>query len=65
MVTRVGRSPLKEEVVERNAKVNEATIAAHERLEQELEKLGVDTKPRFEIEPPLGSSRTRLHNRNG
>ena len=65
MVTRVRRSPLREEVVERNAKVNEATIAAHERLEQELKKLGVDTKPRFEIEPPLGSIRTRLHSRNG
>ena len=36
------------------AKVNEATVAAHERLEQELKKLGVDTTPRFGIEPPLG-----------
>ena len=35
-------------------KVNEATVAAHERLEQELKKLGVDTRPRFGIEPPLG-----------
>ena len=65
MVTRIRQPPWREEVVERNAKVNEATIAAHERLEQELKKLGVDTKPRFEIEPPLGSSRTRLHSRNG
>jgi hypothetical protein len=65
MVTKAHRSPLREEVVERNAKVNEVTIAAHERLERELKKLGVDTKPRFEIEPPLGSSRTRLHSRNG
>lgn len=65
MATRVRRPPPREEVVERNARVNEATVAAHERLEQELKKLGVDTKPRFEIEPPLGSSRTRLHSRNG
>ena len=46
------------------ARVNEATVAAHERLEQQLKKLGVDTRPRFGLEPPLGSIRTRLHSRN-
>lgn len=59
------RAITRETVLKRNTKVHAGTVAAHEQLERELKKLGVDTKPHFSIEPPLGSNLIRLHNRNG
>ena len=53
------------EVFDRNAKINVDTVAAHEKLERELRKLGVIIKPSFNLEPPLGRNRTGLSNRNG
>ncbi len=55
----------REEVLKRNKKINTETVAAHEKLERELQKLGVEIKPSFNLEPPLGRSRTGIHNRNG
>ena len=55
----------REEVLKRNKRINTETVAAHEKLKGELLKLGVEIKPRFNIEPPLGRSRTGIHNRNG
>lgn len=55
----------REEVLKRNKRINTETVAAHEKLERELQKLGVEIKPRFNLEPPLGRSRTGIHNRNG
>lgn len=52
------------EVLDRNAKINVDTVAAHEKLERELRKLGVIIKPSFNLEPPLGRNRTGLYNRN-
>ena len=52
------------EVLDRNAKINVDTVAAHEKLERELRKLGVTIKPSFNLEPPLGRNRTGLYNRN-
>lgn len=63
----IGRGELladKNELLKRNVKINTKTVAAHERLEQELEKLGVEIKPSYNLEPPLGRGRIRLHNRN-
>lgn len=54
----------REEVLKRNKGINTETVAAHEKLERELQKLGVEIRPRFNIEPPLGRSRTGIHNRN-
>ena len=53
------------EVLKRNKRINAETVAAHEKLERELQKLGVEIKPRFSLEPPLGPSRMGIHNRNG
>lgn len=53
------------EVLKRNNRINAETVAAHEKLERELQKLGVEIKPRFKLEPPLGRSRIGIHNRNG
>ena len=55
----------REEVLKRNKKINTETVAAHEKLERELRELGVEIKPSFNLEPPLGRSRTGIHNRNG
>ena len=54
-----------QEVLDRNPKINIDTVTAHEKLERELGKLGVEIKPSFTLEPPLGRNRTGLHNRNG
>ena len=55
----------REKVLKRNKNINTETVAAHEKLERELQKLGVEIKPSFNLEPPLGRSRTGIHNRNG
>ena len=55
----------RKEILKRNKRINTETVAAHEKLERELQKLGIEIKPSFNIEPPLGRSRTGIHNRNG
>ena len=62
---RVTSASYREEVLKRNKNINTETVAAHEKLERELQKLGVEIKPSFNIEPPLGRGRTGIHNRNG
>ena len=53
------------EVLKRNMGINPETVAAHEKLERELRKLGIEIRPSFDIEPPLGRSRAGVHDRNG
>ena len=58
-------SPLdRKKLLNQNSNINGETVAAHEKLEQELEKLGVEIRPRFNVEPPLGSNRTGCYSRN-
>lgn len=54
----------KEAVLRHNAKIDRRVVAAHERLEKKLLKLGVEIKPRYSLEPPLGRSKTRGYNLN-
>lgn len=54
--------PDREEVLRRNPKIGVGVVEAHERLERELKKLGVEIKPSYNIEPPFGRRPTRLHN---
>ena len=54
-----------DEVLKRNKKVNLKTVAAHQKLEKELLKLGVEIKPSYNLEPPLGRSGMELYRRNG
>ena len=51
------------DVLERNTRINFATVAAHERLEEKLKKLGVEIKPSYNLEPPLGTNPDRFGNR--
>jgi hypothetical protein len=52
----------KTKIIEKNPKVDKALVKKHDRLESQLKKLGVETKPSFKIEPPLGGSRQHLYN---
>ncbi|MCY4188071.1 MAG: hypothetical protein OXD30_06265 [Bryobacterales bacterium] len=52
----------RDQAFSQNPGVNVAVVAAHERLEVELKKLGVEIKPVFNLEPPLGRDRNRIHN---
>ena len=54
----------REDVLRRNEKINTETVAAHEKLERELRNLGIRIKPSFNLEHPLGRSRTGIHIRN-
>lgn len=55
--------PLDEkQLLERNKSVDKKIVDRHQNLEQELRRLGVETKPRFTIAPPLGGSRLMLFN---
>ena len=57
--------PNSKDVLERNTRINVDTVAAHEKLERNLKKLGVEIKPSYNLEPPLGRNPARFHNRNG
>ena len=52
----------REEVLRRNPGIDVGLVAAHERLERELMKLGVVIKPSYDIEPPFGRYQTQIHN---
>ena len=54
----------REQIRKRNVRINTETVAAHEKLERELQMIGIKIKPSFNLEPPLGRSRTGIHNRN-
>ena len=54
-----------EHPVAERAMVDRRVVDAYERLEQKLLKLGVVVKPRYSLEPPLGTNETRAHNRYG
>ena len=51
------------DVAERNPRVNMKTVAAHEELVKDLEKLGVEIKSSYNLEPPLGRNPARFRNR--
>ena len=59
---RVVSVPDREEVFRRNPKIDVSVVAAHERLERDLKKLGVEIRPSYNIEPPFGRRPTRIHN---
>ncbi len=50
------------DLLARNEMVNVDIVAAYEELEQELRKLGVEIKPSFKLEPPLGRNPAAPHN---
>ena len=56
--------PSLKDKLKRNPRINFGIVAAHEELERKLKKLGVEIKPSYNLEPPLGRNPTRFRNRN-
>ena len=57
-------SPLdKKTILNQNSNIDAEIVSAHENLERKLRKLGVEIKPTFNIEPPLGRDRTGSYTR--
>lgn len=48
----------KKTILNQNSNIDAEIVSAHENLERKLRKLGVEIKPTFNIEPPLGRVRT-------
>lgn len=51
----------KQDVLEHNARVDRAVVASYKQLERKLKQLGVEVRPRYTLEPPLGSGKPRDH----
>lgn len=53
--------------IRKNPKIDTSVVAAHERLEREFDKLGVEIKSGYNIEPAFGRHpfRIRNHNKSG
>jgi len=52
----------KKAIAEKNPKIDRSLVDKFEVLENQLKKLGVDVKPKFNIEPPLGGKKLYLYN---
>ena len=50
----------KAEILRCNPMVDRVLVERYEKLELELHRLGVDTKPKYNIDPPLGGARLHL-----
>lgn len=48
--------PFLDVVLEKNNRIDKGLVESQVALEKQLEGLGVDVKPSFEIEPALGAS---------
>ena len=62
MAKRIGKPMKKAEILKTNPKIDPVLVERYETLDSELRRLGIDTKPKFNIEPPLGGDRLRLFN---
>ena len=49
----------KQDVLDRNAGVDHSAVASYKRLKRELRQLGIEVRPRYTLEPPLGSGKPR------
>ena len=50
---------LREQVFRKSLGINPRLVEGHKRLEKKLAKTGVETKPEYDLEPPLGRERLR------
>lgn len=53
----------REELLTRNSRIDRRVVTAYRKLEGELKDLGVQKKPGYTLEPPLGRNPTACHNR--
>jgi len=47
-------------VLKRNPQVSKSVVTQYRELAKKLKKLGVDTKPRYTLSPPLGGAVSNL-----
>ncbi len=52
------------DILERNKKIDLRLVSAQTNLESQLKELGVEVKPEFKLEPPLGRGKMRFFSRN-
>jgi hypothetical protein len=45
----------KDDIVQRNPRIEKNLVQGYEKLEKELEKIGVSVQPQFSLSPPLGN----------
>lgn len=62
MAKRISKPMEKAEILKINPKVDPILVERYEKLNSELRRLGIDTKPKFNLEPPLGGDCLRLFN---
>lgn len=63
--TKVASRLDRDEVLERNARINVKVLNVYGKLKRELRKLGVEIEPSYNLEPPLGRNPARFPNRRG
>lgn len=56
--------PSPDKVIRKNPKVNTSVVAAHEELEREFSKSGIEIKSSYNIEPAFGRHPFRIRNRD-
>ena len=54
----------KTEILRLNTKIDTKVVEAQEKLESKLNNLGVEIKPEYKAEPPLGNGTARFCNQN-
>lgn len=52
-----------ENILLKNKGINQNLVKKQDALEKELNKLGVDTTPKFRLSPPLDSKQLSLYNK--
>ena len=52
-----------EEVLARNDRIDREVVMAYRKLEGELKRIGIQSKPRYNLGPPLGRNPTAWDNR--
>ncbi len=52
------------EILKHNKKIDVRAVGAQNELERQLKDLGVEAKPEFKLEPPLGRGESRLCGHN-
>ena len=52
------------EILQQNKKIDARVVGAQTKLERQLKDLGVEVKPKFNIDPPLGHGKIRLCKHN-
>ncbi len=52
------------EILKRNKKIDLRLVNAQASLERKLKRLGVEVKPEFRLEPPLGGGKMRFFGGN-